>query len=133
MIKNIKLILISLGLINATFLTYKHLVSLDYCIVGQSCGAVLTSQYSTFLGLPVGLYGVIFFAILLYVFVQNRTNDLFLTKCEVVLLFMGGVVSTGLMLIQFLIIRSFCIYCTLSATIVFLLITLTILKKRGIK
>tara|TARA_A100001015_G_C14993274_1_gene715008 strand:+ start:1057 stop:1461 length:405 start_codon:yes stop_codon:yes gene_type:complete len=131
MVRKIKLVLTSIGLINATFLTYKHLTRLDYCVVGNSCEKVLSSSYSTLFGFPLGLYGVIFFSILLYVLLQNNPKTEFLNKIEMILLSIGGIISVLLMSIQFMLLRSFCIYCTLSATIIILLIIATILNKKG--
>ena len=73
--RKLKLILILLGFVNAIFLTYKHLTSAKGCIVGQGCDVVTTSSYSMFLGFPVALYGVVFFTVLMFVFLQDKSQS----------------------------------------------------------
>lgn len=112
------------GFVNAAFLTFKHLTQQQACIIGAGCGKVILSDYGTFLGLPLGVYGLIFYSILLFFLTQPHLQLL-----QLMWIAIGAIVSVALMSIQFFIIKSFCIYCTFSAVIIFILLILNL--KRG--
>ena len=132
MLNNLKISLSFIGFANAAYLTYKHLTKSDSCIIGTSCEKVLSSSYGIFLGFPLGLYGMIFFAILIYILLKTTKDNIFLNKLEDIVVYTGGFISLGLMSIQFFIIRSFCIFCTLSATIIILIILIKLKQKRDV-
>ena len=123
----VKIILIAFGFFNALFLTYKDLSSAKGCIIGQGCDSVTTSVYASFLGLPVALYGVIYFTMLFYAIFQNQDKLLWKYLLHV-LLISGLIISVVLMVLQFFVIKAFCIYCTFSATIITVINIITFMK-----
>ncbi|RAP28328.1 hypothetical protein DID76_04600 [Candidatus Marinamargulisbacteria bacterium SCGC AG-414-C22] len=125
-----RLFLIILGWINTVFLAYKHLSGDDSCLVNQSCNDVILSEFGTFLGVPVAVFGLVYYTMLLYLRLQNQLNKNNLSLVENVFIIIGVVVSTVLMIIQFSVLRSFCIYCTLSASIIYGLAILTLYQRR---
>jgi len=76
------------------------------CIGPGNCQAILYSKYGSVFQVPVGAYGTLLW--LGVIFVPNKD------KRDVLLLMLAG--GTALfMAIQFLVLRGFCLYCTLHA------------------
>ncbi len=112
-----------LGLGIATYLTYSHYTNptatqLSCPLGGHSstidCAAVLTSSYSKILGLPVALYGAVFF---LFMIVMNlpqmwRSPSIWVARLRLA----GAVVGMGTVLylvgVELLAVRHICIWCT---------------------
>lgn len=84
----------------------------------SGCNIVVASPYSSFLGISVAEYGVVFYSIifilaalelfLLSVFVRRLIQGLSL---------LGVIASACFVLLQIFVIKAFCIYCTISALI----------------
>ena len=106
---------------------------------GGSCLKVQLSSYSSLLGIPLAIYGVVFFLFLFVLFLgifRESKKDWFgrlarkyktHTRISLVLLMMwGGVFSLWLLSLQFFIIKELCKFClwidgiTLGSAIVFL-------------
>jgi len=93
------------------------------CDIGaglDGCNIVAQSPYSQFLGLPLALYGIGFFAVL---FVFSMALMVFhsrsLYRAVHLLSLVGSVASLVFLFIQFALIQAICIYCIASAVLVF--------------
>ena len=128
----ISFILSILGLINSVYLTSLTLLQKDACIIGSSCQDVINSAYGMLFGLPVSIYGILFFSIISYITYQRCFNNQQSLGFEVALLSIGSIVSLYLMIIQFFIVNSFCIFCSFSATVTFILLILSLLALNDI-
>ena len=113
------------GLADATYLTYEHFSNiLPPCHIGffVDCGKVLLSKYSVMFGIPVALIGVFQYlseAVLTLLFIVTKKTEF--KKLLIIFSFIGLGGSIYFMFIQFVIIKSICLYCTLSALISFVL------------
>tara|TARA_B100000427_G_scaffold229638_1_gene192859 strand:+ start:2132 stop:3604 length:1473 start_codon:yes stop_codon:yes gene_type:complete len=121
-------VLALLGLVNAIYLTVQKLFQVDYCVIGNSCQSVINSSYGMIGGLPLSIYGILFFFIIAYISYQRAFNSQSSLGFELLLLSIGGVFSIHLMIIQFFVIKSFCIYCSFSATVTIVLLVLSALR-----
>ena len=100
-------LLVTAGLALSTYLAALKYLALP-CLGASGCHAVLHSRFGEIFRLPVGLYGALLW--LAVILVPDRTKRGFL------LLLMAGA-SAVFMLIQFFVLRGFCLYCTLHAFI----------------
>jgi uncharacterized membrane protein len=96
------------------------------CDIGaglDGCNIVAQSPYSQFLGIPLALYGVGFFALVFAVggalFLAHAR---LLQKGLLALAAFGAAASLMFVYIQFFLIKALCIYCLLSAGITFVLL-----------
>lgn len=123
----IPLILAIVGLIDASYLTVEHFSKVippchlnRFLPILSDCGLVLQSKYAMMFGIPIALlgaisYGVLILAILLAIITNKKALWLWIliqTKAAVVF-------SLYLMFLQLFVIKSICIYCTVSAFISF--------------
>ncbi|MEK7551749.1 MAG: vitamin K epoxide reductase family protein [Patescibacteria group bacterium] len=110
-------ILAFLGFLDAAYLTIVHYKQIiPPCTVG-SCETVLTSEYASFFGIPIALFGSLFYLSVIIISLLIVTNN----KKEFVKLFyllvsVGFGFSLFLMYVQGVILNSFCQYCLLSFT-----------------
>ena len=118
------------GLALATYLSVTYLSGADLaCGAGGGCGAVTTSEYSRFLGVPVALLGVGGYAILLL----GSLAALGLPQPPPILRWgiaaiaaIGFAFSAYLTTTQAFLIGSYCIYCLTSASLMTALMLLTL-------
>ena len=127
------LILSAFGFIDATYLTSKHFLGSPItCSILHGCEQVTTSVYSLVLGLPVALFGSLFYLtvlILSAVYLQNQKKlPLIIITLLSTLAFL---VSLRFVYLQLFIIKAICIFCMGSATTSTLLFILSLasLKK----
>ncbi len=96
------------------------------CDIGaglDGCNIVAQSPYSQFLGIPLALYGVGFFALLFAVGAALfMLSSRLLLKGLLALAAFGALASVVFVYIQFFLIQALCIYCLLSAAITFALL-----------
>lgn len=135
------LVLTFLGLADAWYLAQAALdgTALSCSIQGleslNGCNQVAQSVYSQFLGLPIALYGVGFYAALFAI-----ASTLFavpkrpLYRAAIVLGAIGFLLSLYFVFLQFLVIKALCIYCLASMliSILIFLVTLQLWKKFAI-
>ena len=118
------------GLALATYLSVTYLSGADLaCGVDGGCGAVTTSEYSRFLGIPVALLGVGGYAALLL----GSLAALGLPQPPAMLRWgLAGVACAGfafsayLTATQAFLIGSYCVYCLTSASLMTALTALTV-------
>jgi uncharacterized membrane protein len=119
------LVLSFLGLADAWYLTASAVnhtaLSCDLGAVLDGCNIVAKSDYSFFMGLPLALYGVLFYAL---VFVLAAAVLVVPAKLFYQSLFalgaLGSLASLVFLYIQFFLIKAICIYCIASAVITFM-------------
>lgn len=107
-------VLIALGLIGfgvSLYLSISHYMGFVVpCTVTHACETVLTSKYSEVLGLPVAVWGSVFFTLLIG---GSVLANHFLTFRRLVstLVTVGVLVSLILLCIQFFVLKKVCQYC----------------------
>jgi len=119
--KYLLIILSFLGLIDALYLTYEHYSPIIAPCVSTSlldCGEVLNSKYSVIFGVPMALFGVIQYLLLLIlgVLIIKKNNTLY-KNIYVIFASWGAIFSLYLIYIQYFVIGKICLYCTFSALI----------------
>lgn len=126
------LILGFLGFFDSFYLTiihYKNII--PPCSVLHGCEKVLNSAFSTIGPIPLALFGLIFYILVivtsLMIILENKKQ---LLKFFYLLVGIGFLVSLILFLIQALIIGAFCQFCVLSEIISLGLIILAYLEFR---
>lgn len=104
-----------LGFLDATYLTILHYRNVFPPCTISGCEAVLTSKYSLIFGIPISLFGSLFYLIIiafsLAILLHKRkifAHALFISA------FSGLFISAILFFIQLFEIKSFCQYCLLS-------------------
>jgi uncharacterized membrane protein len=105
------------GFLDAAYLTVEHYTQgILPCYVFKGCEKVTTSQYSTLAGVPISLFGAIYY---LTIFISGI---LFLdTKSQKwlsvlgYLPILGFLASLGLIYLQLFVIKAICLYCVISA------------------
>lgn len=118
------------GLALATYLSVTYLSGADLaCGVSGGCGAVTTSEYSRFLGIPVALLGVGGYAALLLgslaaLGVEHPPAALRWGIAAIAAI--GFAFSAYLTATQAFLIGSYCVYCLTSASLMTALTALTV-------
>ena|SRR3989338_10047953 len=106
-----------IGFITALYLTVEHYRGLSVnCIVLSGCDKVLSSSYSEMFGIPVALFGVLyyFFIFCASLFFLFGNSKKFLIAALLVTP-VGFLASVWFVVLQFFIIKSICFYCMVSA------------------
>ncbi len=130
------LIVALIGFADATYLTVEHYLNkIPPCSIG-GCETVLTSPYSQVFGIPVSLFGSIYyFVIVLTLFMYFDTKKEIFLRFPMTLSFLGMLFSLWFMIIMAFVIQAICPYCIVSAvtsTTIFI-VSLYILVKFKIK
>jgi uncharacterized membrane protein len=120
------LVLSFLGIADAWYLMISALnhtaLSCDLGAVLDGCNVVAKSEYSFFLGLPLALYGVLFYAVVFVLAAAVLVIPLrILFQGLLALGVIGSLASLVFLYIQFFLIKAICIYCIASAVITFML------------
>jgi uncharacterized membrane protein len=95
----------TLGLAIAVYLALLKLFALP-CIGPGSCQAILYSRYGSVFQIPVGVFGAALWLAIVLVPTKEKRD---------LLLVIMAVGTAVFMIIQFLVLRGFCLYCTLHA------------------
>lgn len=125
----IVVVLALLGLADAVYLSDIAFAgtSLTCNIAGlDGCNVVAQSAYSRVFGLPLALYGALFYGALLFTFIFSLVRPhhrLFLVVAVIALV--GALFSTYFLYVQIVLIKALCIYCIGSAIVSYLLGFLT--------
>ena len=123
----IALLLLSIaGFFDSAYLTISHYQkTIPPCTIAKQCDTVLTSQFSTILGIPIVLIGSLYFLALIFLLLINRFPFLYFK----LLAFSGLVVSAILFGIQAFVLQAYCQYCILSEIIVLTIFVLSLKHK----
>lgn len=115
-IKLILLLLSIAGFFNSSYLTILHYKNIiPPCTIAKGCETVLTSQFSTILGIPIALIGSLFFLTLVFLLLLNQKRFFRYFK---ILVLLGVLVSVNLFFIQAFVLNAFCQYCLLTEAII---------------
>jgi len=120
-----------LGFLDASYLTVKHFVGTPLpCSVLRGCEEVTNSQYSAIGGIPVALFGAIYYLtifILILSILKRKTlsssgaenvagaNEDKLLNLTARLTFIGLLASLWFIYLQLFVIKAICLYCMFSA------------------
>ena len=120
-----------IGMIDALYLTADYYFGVGIkCLVTSGCEQVLTSKYSSLWGIPVAVFGLLFY---ISVFLLANLEDIYQKKIYAEALMwmtsLGFVVSMALLYTQLFLIRALCFYCIISAISSTVLFILAIIKK----
>jgi len=115
------------GIADATYLTIEHYRQVvPPCTVNRllpiasDCGKVLRSSYSVVFGVPLALFGIIQYALLLTAIILLVVYKKKIFTYWIIMQSMAGAIfSLYFMYLQIVVLKSICIYCTLSALISF--------------
>lgn len=114
--KIVLLILSLVGFFDSAYLTILHYRQIiPPCTIVKGCETVLTSQFSTILGIPIALIGSLFFLTLIILILLNQKKFFRYFK---ILILLGVLVSVNLFFIQAFVLRAFCQYCLLVEAII---------------
>jgi len=132
------LVLTILGIADAWYLTLSAFQGAALvCDVGAAldgCNIVAQSPYSKLFGIPLALYGVIFYAVVFgLVLALFRATHHPLYQAVVLLGIIGFIASLVFLFIQFVLIKALCIYCIISAVVAALIciVALLLFKKHA--
>jgi uncharacterized membrane protein len=121
-----------IGFIDATYLTVEHFLNrVPPCTV-SGCEIVLTSPYSSILGIPVALLGSLYYLTLIVLFIVHFDikKEIYLQLAFNLTVF-GFLFSVYFFILQAFVIHAFCQYCLLSGAIstILFVISFFIIKK----
>lgn len=121
------IVLSILGLLNSTYLYYKHRKKeILVCPLHSHCNTVIESQWSTFLGVRNDVLGTLYYLFLLTLILFSLGKPQFQEQIYKVIfpILLTGVIYSGfLTYIQLKRIKNLCLYCLISAFITLLLFT----------
>jgi uncharacterized membrane protein len=122
-----------IGLVDSAYLVWIKIANDKvYCLPGLGdCWTVNTSQYSQVFGIPVSVFGVIGFLIILLVFLFQESSS-FLQNNHSTLLFgltlAGFLYSIYLTYLELFVINAICPFCVLSAIAMTVLFVLSVIR-----
>ena len=101
------------GFLISFYLTVTHYRNaVPPCYVTSGCESVVTSRYSTILGIPLSLFGAAFFAIMFYLGISLTTgSNRVVIRAYDLLAFAGILAAIVLFLLQAVVLKAYCIYC----------------------
>ncbi len=130
------IVVAAIGFADATYLTIEHFTNANPpCFIG-SCELVLNSTYATVAGIPVAIFGVVYYLFILMAFVvyleSKKEKELALrVGCLSTVIGLGS--SLYFFILQAFVLHAFCQYCLVSAgtsTILFVTASYIIVTSR---
>lgn len=126
------LIVALLGFADATYLTIEHYQNVIPPCTTSGCETVLTSAYSSVVGIPVSLLGALYYLIVLIgVFAYLESKNTKVLKWALLFTVFGLLCSLWFLYVQAFILNAYCQYCLVSAatsTILFITAVITLKK-----
>jgi uncharacterized membrane protein len=93
----------------------------------EGCNAVAQSPYSKLFGIPLGVYGIIFYGLIMMLSLVARTvTTRTVGKALLLVSGAGALASVAFLYIQFFLIKALCIYCLVSALVSFIIFGLAV-------
>ncbi len=119
-----------LGLIDAGYLTYTRFLGIvPPCSLSilSGCATVAKSSYSVLFGIPLSVYGMVFYDLALTITVLSFINIKIKKAQEIIfaISLAGAVSSIYFLYLQAFVIKAFCIYCVFSALCSFALLAIS--------
>jgi uncharacterized membrane protein len=133
--KNLRLaayILAGIGLLDSIYLTWVEITHSEaFCGGSGDCATVANSQYSEIAGIPIALFGMgAYILIVALLFLESRGN--FWKTYSPLIVFgltLAGVIySAYLTFLEIWVIRAICPYCVVSAIVMVLLFVISIVR-----
>ena len=105
------------GFADASYLTIKHYLAAPVpCSLIGNCEAVLTSKYSMFFGIPVALFGSLYYLTLLILsLIYLDAKKSLVLAWLFRLSWVGVAFSLWFIFVQLFILKEICLYCMFSA------------------
>ena len=117
----------TIGLIDALFLTVKHLNGeMVKCTVTSGCDEVLSSSYASVVGIPLSILGLVAYATVFSLGVLASFGYGAAAKLMTPLIVVMLVMTCWLLYVQSAILEHFCQYCLISAAVTFSIAILTL-------
>jgi uncharacterized membrane protein len=115
-----------IGMIDALYLSMKRNAGPIPCHITHGCTDVLTSKYSVVLGVPLSWFGLAFYLTIfsmavLKIFEDENNPVEFPLKLVFYLSGLALIISAMLVGVQAFILKAFCEYCLLSASLVLII------------
>ena len=120
------------GFADATYLAVKHYTGTPLnCSIFEGCEKVTTSPYATLLGVPLGLFGAVYYLAILLASIAyldtGREKIIFYTAYSTIV---GLLASAWFVYLQLFVIKAICPYCMASAGTSMILFALGMLVLR---
>ncbi len=130
------LVVAILGLADAVYLTYMRFAGMTPpCSISifSGCAIVERSKYSVLFGIPLSVYGVVFYSLSIIASCILLVKTIRFGKEILGLISLAGLISSLYFLyLQAFVIQAFCLYCVISGAatlILFILASIFFLKK----
>jgi uncharacterized membrane protein len=108
--------LVLAGLAVAGYLTWAHYAGADVvCVRGGGCETVQKSSYSEIAGIPVAVFGLLFYGTMLFLLGWDSEDARFAAAA---LAFLGIGFSAYLVVLQVFVIDAFCIWCLVNDVVI---------------
>lgn len=124
-----------LGFVDSVYLAAKHYLGGPLnCTISEGCDKVAASAYAVMLGLPLGLWGALYYvAIFLSVIAYLDTRRDWIYVCAAGFTFIGFLFSLWFVYLQIYVIEAICQYCMFSAATSTLLFILAVTSLKDIR
>ncbi len=111
------LIIALLGFADAAYVTIEHYQgSIPPCTLVDGCESVLTSAYSSIIGIPVSLFGTLYYlTILIASFAYLNSKNVAILRWTLPLTIIGLSISLWFLSIMAFVLKAWCVYCLGSA------------------
>lgn len=128
--KPVLLILSAVGLVLSAYLAYLHFTEAQaaFCAAGSECDAVRQSGFSTMMGIPVAVFGIFGYALIIVftlISISKRQRWLYLY----VFALSGITFSAYLTYVELFVIKAICTYCIVSALIITAIFLMLLFRK----
>ena len=127
-------LLVFLGSLDALYLTWTKLVSVDaLCLGAGKCDVVNTSSYSTIAGVPIAALGLAMYLMIGGITLLERFNPHLRETLRLAVFgvsFFGFIYSMWLTYVEIIIIEEICIWCVGSAIIISAIFFTSIVRLR---
>ncbi len=106
-----------IGFIDATFLAIEHYRGeVPPCSIISGCEKVTSSEYSEVFGIPLALFGAVYyFALLFSIIAYFDLKKAIILKIAALITPIGLLASLYFIYLQLIIIKAICLYCMISA------------------
>jgi uncharacterized membrane protein len=125
-------VVVGIGLIDSLYLAWlKFSGNVAACSGIGNCEAVNTSKYSEFAGMPIAIFGVIGYLVVLILLSVERwkpEHKDFILLLEFGVTLVGTIYSIYLTYVEIWILRAICPFCVLSAIAITSLLVITIIR-----
>ena len=123
-VKNTLLLLSIMGLGISLYLTYVKLTSSSIVCGFGDCSKVQSSDYAMLLGVPLGVWGVVYYFAVFILIYKNLKKYLTYT------LIWGVLFSVYLTMLEFFVIKAVCMWCLLSFAVIILLNVVNLVHRK---